>query len=76
MNGKHYKIALLQADGLYELERNINNGHAGDFFTEGKELGPGGNGVYPNSDSYQSGNIASTGISIKGFEQARNSKLR
>lgn len=70
-NGNHYKVALLQADGLYELEQNINAGHANDFYTTGKQLGPGGSlGAYPNTDSYQDGgNIFSTNITVADFQQ-------
>lgn len=73
-NGLHYRVALLQADGQYDLERGVNNGDAGDIWKPGMTLGPGstssidnesGSGVvYPNTDSYQNGNIIPTGISI------------
>jgi M6 family metalloprotease-like protein len=57
-NGKHYPIALLQADGKYDLEQGNNNGDAGDFFKRpNQKLGPGNGekvaskeGVYPNTD--------------------------
>ena len=59
----HYKIALLQADGLYEMERKINSGQNTDLFRS--------NGVatishtsIPSTDSYKGGNLASTGILI------------
>jgi hypothetical protein len=69
-NGNHYKVALLQADGFYELEQSINGGHADDFFTAGKQLGPGGTGLYPNTDSYQDGeNVYSTNITLADFQQ-------
>jgi M6 family metalloprotease-like protein len=68
-NGLHYRVALIQADNLYELEQNINSGHVEDFYTAEKELGPGGNGVYPNTDSYQGGKIRPTNIIIKSFQQ-------
>jgi len=70
-NGKHYRISLLQADGLYQLEKATNRGDGGDLYYSGYRtfLGPGlYNGttpVYPNTDSYQAGNIVSTGIIIK-----------
>ena len=62
-NGNHYTCALLPADGKYDLEQGINNGDSGDFWTPGTTLGPGPN-VYPNTDSYQNGNIVTTGITI------------
>jgi len=58
-NGKHYRISLIQADGLYQLENAANRGDGGDLFYSGFKtfLGPGTyNGttpVYPNTDSYQ-----------------------
>ncbi|KAG7336621.1 M6 family metalloprotease domain containing protein [Nitzschia inconspicua] len=74
-NGKHYPVALLQADGLYELEQNINGGDSGDLYNSPDQvLGP-GNGetvvqaaTYPNTDSYAFGTITVTGITIKNFQ--------
>lgn len=34
-NNKHYKVALLQADGNYDLEQGGNRGDAGDVFRGG-----------------------------------------
>ena len=39
-NGKHYRVALLPADGNYDLEQGVNNGDAGDYWVAGKTLGP------------------------------------
>jgi len=74
-NGRHYPVALLQADGLYELEQNINGGHSDDLWNSAdQKLGP-GNGEkiassapYPNTDSYNLGNIVVTGITIENFQ--------
>ena len=60
-NGKHYRVALLQADGLYELERNANSGDLKDFYSNYSRLSPYTN---PNTNSYQNGNLKMTGIDI------------
>jgi hypothetical protein len=73
-NGDHYPIALLQRDGLYELEQALNGGHIDDvWFEEGQELGPGNgeseanNAPYPNTDGYAFGVITVTGLMINNF---------
>mmetsp|Transcript_56401 Transcript_56401/g.136859 ORF Transcript_56401/g.136859 Transcript_56401/m.136859 type:complete len:850 (+) Transcript_56401:1929-4478(+) len=67
-NGKHYRIAVLPADGLYELERDINQGNSNDLYKGGAMLLPSnGNrndGPFPNSDSYQGGDLRQTGVGI------------
>ena len=74
-NGRHYPVAVLQADGLYELEQGINGGKSDDIWNQMSQvLGPGnGESVassanYPNSDSYAFGQIKPTGIIIKNFQ--------
>jgi M6 family metalloprotease-like protein len=69
-NGKHYKVALLQADGLYDLERGNNLGDGGDCFPhEGVNyLAPSVNllnGPFPNTDAYQNGFVRHTNIRIR-----------
>lgn len=70
-NGNHYKVSLLQADGLYNMEKGENTGDAGDVWhgngvynigpSESTESGP-----FPNTDCYQVGEIVKrTGIEIK-----------
>jgi M6 family metalloprotease-like protein len=64
-NGNHYRIAMVQADGLYELERNLTNGNAGDLYRAGgvSRLGP---ETAPSSDGYQSGGTCASGSVISG----------
>ena len=33
---KHYKVRIIPADGKFDLERNVNQGDAADWFTDGK----------------------------------------
>lgn len=58
-NGKHYKVALLQADGLYDLEKKVNQGDAGDLYRSTASLVIGLNTV-PSADTYQGGRIVPT----------------
>lgn len=59
-NGKHYRVALLQADGQYEMERGIDRGDRYDVYHAGgvAKIGP---TTLPNTDAYQSGNVYPTG---------------
>jgi len=65
-NGNHYRVALLQADGNYNLEKGNNRGDSGDVFHANgvDSLDPGEFGLFPNTDAYQSGTIIDTGHSI------------
>ena len=63
-NGNHFQVSVVQGDGRYDLERAVNDGDSGDFYLAGMSLGPGNGFTYPNTDSYQNGSIASTGITI------------
>lgn len=68
-NGRHYPVAVLQADGLYELEQGINGGKSDDIWNQVTQvLGPGNGKTYPNTDSYAFGQIKTTGITIKNFQ--------
>jgi hypothetical protein len=71
-NGNHYQVAIVPKDGKYDLEMNVNFGDATDLFVPGDVLGPGsrnGETLYPNSDSYQNGNIVETGLIIEVLSQ-------
>ena len=59
----HYRVAVQQADGNYDIEKGVNLGDDGDFFRKGSKLSSGGD--FPNTDSYQGGVIRSTGINIE-----------
>ncbi|MFT5141020.1 MAG: M6 family metalloprotease-like protein [Rhodothermales bacterium] len=61
-NGNHYRVAVLQADGAYNLEHDNNRGDAGDVHhaTGVDAMGPGPGG-HPNTDTYQGGTISQTG---------------
>ena len=77
-NGQHYLVALLQADGEYDLERGKNNGDGGDLWhseSKLKKLGPSsavGKGPFPNTDSYQGGVVRQTGIEIRDIGESGN----
>lgn len=65
-NSYHYQVALLAADGNYDLEVGKNQGDDGDLWSASSNrtvLTPGPN-VFPNSDTYQGGFIEPTGIKI------------
>jgi len=79
-NDKHYRISVLAADGNYDLEQNRNRGDGNDLWRAGYKdyLGPGtasGTTVYPNTDSYQSGNIKETGIVISKISASGGSQM-
>ena len=59
----HYRVAVLQADGRYDIEHGTNLGDSTDFWGQGSVLGPGPN-TWPNTDSYQNGQVK-TGITIR-----------
>lgn len=64
-NGNHYRVALLQADGNYNLEKGNNRGDSTDMHHAAgvDAIGP-GPGNHPNTDTYKDGIITQTGITI------------
>lgn len=64
-NGNHYQVALLQADGNYDLEKDVNRGDGGDVYqalsNNAIYPGPGG---HPNTDTYKNGVVNQTGNSV------------
>ena len=75
-NGQHYPVAILQADGLYQLEQALNGGDAQDLWNRPtQKLSPQGTQdgkKYPNTDSYAFGKIQSTGITLQNFQTITN----
>jgi hypothetical protein len=68
-NGNHYEVAMLQADGLYELEQALDSGDADDLWQPGQKLGPGNSKqVFPNTDMYMGGWVSESGITITVLE--------
>lgn len=68
-NGRHYEVAMLQADGQYALEEALDRGGTGDLWSPGQVLGPGkSNTKHPNTDRYQGGDIRETGITVTVLE--------
>jgi hypothetical protein len=68
-NAQHYRVALLQADGNYNLEKGNNRGDATDLFFSGgvngiTTSGTTGGLAYPNTKAYKGGIILETGINI------------
>lgn len=67
-DGDHYRVALAQADGNFQLEKGHNRGDAGDVHHAGAvdAMAPGPDG-HPNTDGYQRGKIKVTGHTISNI---------
>ncbi|MFN8641614.1 MAG: M6 family metalloprotease domain-containing protein [Candidatus Binatia bacterium] len=68
-NNRHYKVALLQADGDYDLEHGFGRGDATDLY-HGAGVASIGSATVPNTNAYQSGIVIDTGISISAISAA------
>lgn len=75
-----YHVALVQADGRFDLERQEDEGDMGDLFHHDRFSGIGPNGPldsngdviadhngYPNTKSYSGGNLVDTGVTLTGI---------
>jgi hypothetical protein len=60
---KHYMVAVVQADGKFQIEKGESAGGESDFWLKGDVLRSGGD--WPNTDSYQGGNRLATGVEIE-----------
>ena len=65
-NNQHYKIALLQADGAYDLEHGVGRGDGGDVY-HGNGVSMIGQATVPNSNGYQNGTEIPTGNQISSI---------
>ena len=76
-NAHHYKVALVQRDGRYDLEKASNMGDAGDCFGVGTKLGPNQDGrTFPNTDTYgEAVGVMSTGVVVEVLEQTGDTIL-
>jgi hypothetical protein len=68
-NGNHYRVAVLQADGDYNLEKGNNRGDSGDAYRESfiSLIGP---ATVPSTDSYQDGIVYATDHEISAVSAA------
>ena len=75
-HSNHYQVAVLGADGQYNLEKGDNVGDLGDFWKEGMMLGPGNGRVFPNTDAYQFGSIRVTGVTIYNIQRVDDTVMK
>ncbi len=54
----HYGLSVLQADGKYDLEKNVNRGDAADFFKAGDKITPVSSNVHSGSYYFWKGQNA------------------
>ena len=60
-NGNHYRVALLQADGRYDMEHGTNRGDSTDLYSKPKSITP---STIPSTDRYEGGVVGNTNHSI------------
>ncbi|ESU31171.1 hypothetical protein G3A_18065 [Bacillus sp. 17376] len=68
----HYGLSVLQSDGLYELEKNLNRGNAGDFFKTGSKITPVSGNVHTGSYYFWKGfsdTPADSGIHVTDIKE-------
>ncbi|WP_417908499.1 M6 family metalloprotease domain-containing protein [Candidatus Electronema sp. PJ] len=68
-NGNHYRVAVLQADGNYNLEKNNNRGDSTDAY-KATGVSAIGAATVPSTDSYQGGVVYPTNNEISGISAA------
>jgi immune inhibitor A len=68
----HYGLSVLQADGLYDLEKNVNRGDSGDFFQSGAKITPNSSNVHTGSYYFWKSNgstPADSGIHVTDIKE-------
>jgi M6 family metalloprotease-like protein len=71
-NGRHYRVALLQADGLYDLEKGTDNGDAGDLYRSGG-VATIDSTTTPNTKAYAGGTLIDTENTVTNISASGNS---
>lgn len=69
-NHAHYRVAVVAADGAFDLEGGLNRADGNDIFGSNHSIGvgfAGENTLYPNSDSYRGGVVTPSGIEISSI---------
>ena len=68
----HYGLSVVQADGKYDHEKNLNRGDAGDFFKTGSKLTPVSGNVHSGSYYFWKGYSATpadSGIHVTDIKE-------
>jgi immune inhibitor A len=68
-NGRHYRVAVLQADGDYDMEMGYNRGDGFDVYHAGGASAI-DESTLPNTDAYQYGVVVATGNAIREIGSA------
>ena len=70
-NNNHYRVALLQADGFYDLEKQYNSADSGDLYNE-TGINEISTLTTPNTNAYQDGNIVVSRNKIYNISRSAN----
>jgi immune inhibitor A len=74
----HYGLSVLQSDGNYDLEKNVNRGDSGDFFKTGDKLTPVSGNVHTGSYYFWKGNgstPADSGIHVTDIVEKEDGSI-